>query len=275
MVQDGQSPGALDALASTDPAMSRALVMCRRMLDADLPLLILGETGVGKDTLARALHGASRRSGGPYAGINCAAIPASLLASELFGYAPGTFTGGLKSGSPGKLVSANGGTVFLDEIGDMPLDLQAYLLRVLEERCVTPLGSNRPVPLDIRFISATHHDLAKLIARGQFRRDLYYRIQGVEVRLPALRERSDLAEIVGRLVREEMAQAGKPSICPGVMSVFRSYEWPGNLRELRSVIRVTLSMCDEDGHLTVEHLPSPLLEFAHTQCEGVSCRCCA
>lgn len=252
----------LDELAGGDPVMANITDLCRKISDKDLPLLILGDTGVGKDSLARALHASGSRAGKPFISINCAAIPASLLASELFGYAPGAFTDGAKNGYAGKLVACNGGTFFLDEIGDMPLDLQAYLLRVLEERSVSPLGSNKAIPIDVRFISATHCDLAALVRRGRFRQDLYFRVRGVQVKLPALRERLDLGELIDLFVAQE-AQAQKLDItlCPKARDVLCRYDWPGNIRELKSILRVTISTCD-GHHVTVTHLPSPLIEFA-------------
>lgn len=254
--------------------MARAVDACRKAANTELPVLILGETGVGKDMLARALHASGDRAGKTFTAINCAAIPASLLASELFGYAPGTFTDGSKNGYSGKLAASNGGTVFLDEIGDMQLDLQAYLLRVLDERSVTPLGSLKTVPLDVRFISATHHDLSGLVARGKFRQDLYYRIRGIQASLPALRSRLDLPDLVDQFYREEAYKNGQSAtLCPQVADILCRYDWPGNIRELRSVLRVTLALCD-DGHVTVAHLPSPLIEFARTKA-GLSqpCQC--
>jgi transcriptional regulator of acetoin/glycerol metabolism len=254
--------GGLDSLASGDPAVSRAIELCRKARDADLPMLILGETGVGKDMLARAVHASGPRAGSKFTAINCAAVPASLLASELFGYLPGTFTDAAKTGYAGKLVSSNGGTVFLDEIGDMPLDLQAYLLRVLDEQRITPLGGLKPVALDVRFISATHHDLDRLVARGLFRRDLYYRLRGIQITLPALRERADLPDLLGQLFQQEAKHLSRAIVLGrDVVDVLCKYDWPGNIRELRSVLRVALCTCEE-GQLGVADLPSPLIELA-------------
>ena len=252
----------LEALAGGDPVMAHAVATCRKAVLTDLPILVLGETGVGKDMLARAIHAAGDRAGKKYTAMNCAAIPASLLASELFGYAPGTFTDGSKNGYAGKLAAGNGGTVFLDEIGDMPLDLQAYLLRILDERSVTPLGSTKAVALDVRFISATHHDLSALVARGLFRRDLYYRLLGIQIALPALRDRVDLPDLVANLFQEEAMQLGRDmTLSSEVAEVLRQYGWPGNIRELRSVLRVALCTCD-DKQVNVVDLPYPLMEFA-------------
>lgn len=252
----------LDRVAGADPLMVQNIGLCRKIIDKDIPLLVLGETGVGKDTLARALHNESKRTEKPYVAVNCAAIPATLLASELFGYAPGTFTGGVKGGRTGKILASHGGTLFLDEIGDMPLELQAHLLRVLEERTVTPLGSADAIPVDMKIICATHRNLPDLIAKGHFRKDLYYRIRGAQIVLPALRDRADIAELIGQIVREEDG-SGAPAIefSEGVMDLFRTYPWPGNIRELRNVIRFVTSL--HAGKLIlVEDLPDQLLDYS-------------
>jgi sigma-54 dependent transcriptional regulator, acetoin dehydrogenase operon transcriptional activator AcoR len=262
----------LDKVAGADPAMIQSVKLCRKIIDKDIPLLILGETGVGKDTLARAIHSESLRAGKPYVAVNCAAIPATLLASELFGYAPGTFTGGAKGGRTGKIVASHGGTLFLDEIGDMPLELQAHLLRVLEERTVTPLGSADAVPVDMKIICATHRNLGDLIAKGHFRKDLYYRIRGAQIVIPCLRDREDLAALVNLIVRDETSASsssgggtgggtGSVTFSQEVLNIFRRYPWPGNIRELRNVIRFILSLHASESVISVEHLPEQLLDF--------------
>jgi sigma-54 dependent transcriptional regulator, acetoin dehydrogenase operon transcriptional activator AcoR len=252
----------LDKVAGADPAMMQSVKLCRKIIDKDIPLLILGETGVGKDTFARAIHSESSRAEKPYVAVNCAAIPATLLASELFGYAPGTFTGGAKGGRTGKIAASHGGTLFLDEIGDMPLELQAHLLRVLEERTVTPLGSAEPVPVDMKIICATHRNLQDLIAKNQFRKDLYYRIRGAQIIMPCLRDREDLAALVQLIVRDETTNGDSDvTFSDGVLDVFRRYPWPGNIRELRNVIRFILSL-HSDKFITVEHLPEQILDFS-------------
>ncbi len=252
----------LDKVAGADPSMTQSIKLCRKIIDKDIPLLILGETGVGKDTLARAIHAESQRSEKPYVAVNCAAIPSTLLASELFGYAPGTFTGGVKGGRPGKIVASHGGTLFLDEIGDMPFELQAHLLRILEERTVTPLGSADAVPVDIKIICATHRNLTDLIANGSFRKDLYYRIRGAQIVVPCLRDREDLAELVQLIVADEEGAADRQvTFSEAVLDIFRRYPWPGNIRELRNVIRFILSL-HSDRVITVEHLPEQLLDFS-------------
>ncbi|MGL4396420.1 MAG: sigma-54-dependent Fis family transcriptional regulator [Hyphomicrobium sp.] len=256
-------PRPLDRVAGADPLMIQNINLCRKIIDKDIPLLVLGETGVGKDTLARALHRESARAEKPYVAVNCAAIPATLLASELFGYAPGTFTGGVKGGRVGKILASNGGTLFLDEIGDMPLELQAHLLRVLEERTVTPLGSADAIPVDMKIICATHRNLPDLIAKGIFRKDLYYRIRGAQIVLPSLRDRVDITALIDAIVMDETAAHGGKSVTftAGALDLFRRYPWPGNIRELRNVIRFVLSL-HGGQEVSVEDLPDQLLDFA-------------
>lgn len=258
----GTAKSPLDKVAGNDPLMVQNVNLCRKIIDKDIPLLLLGETGVGKDTLARAIHAESKRSGKPYVAVNCAAIPASLLASELFGYAPGTFTGGAKGGRTGKILASHGGTLFLDEIGDMPLDLQAHLLRVLEERTVTPLGSAETIPVDMKIICATHRNLPDLISSGQFRKDLYYRIRGAQIVLPSLKDRSDIPHLVEQIVRDEIGpDADSIEFSDAAMLLMRNYPWPGNIRELRNVLRFVGSL--HAGKLIeVEDMPDQLLEFA-------------
>ncbi|MCB1484102.1 MAG: sigma-54-dependent Fis family transcriptional regulator [Hyphomicrobiaceae bacterium] len=253
---------ALDKVVGADPLMVQNVNLCRKIIDKDIPLLILGETGVGKDTLARALHAESKRAHKPYVAVNCAAIPATLLASELFGYAPGTFTGGAKGGRTGKILASHGGTLFLDEIGDMPLDLQAHLLRVLEERTVTPLGSSETIPVDMKIVCATHRNLPDLIAMGQFRKDLYYRIRGAQIVLPSLKDRTDLPQLVASIVSDEAGPgADKITFSEQVMNLFQRYPWPGNIRELRNVLRFAASL-HPGKMIEIEDLPDQILDFS-------------
>jgi transcriptional regulator of acetoin/glycerol metabolism len=253
----------LDRIAGRDAAMGEIVTICRKIIDRDIPLLVLGETGVGKDTLARAIHAESARAGKPYIAVNCAAIPATLLASELFGYAPGTFTDGCREGRIGKIAASTGGTLFLDEIGDMPPDLQAHLLQVLEDRIVTPLGSTAPVPVDLKIICATHRDLEGMVKAGRFRQDLYYRIRGAQLIVPALRQRSDLEALVAAVIREEAQSGGSHpvALAANVLALFNRYPWPGNIRELRHVIRYVLSLHSDEREIQIAHLPDELLEF--------------
>jgi transcriptional regulator of acetoin/glycerol metabolism len=265
------APGAGDApapkssglrwLSTGEPQVEMVVRKVQRILNKDIPLLILGETGTGKELLARAVHHDSERARQPFVAVNCASIPETLIESELFGYEDGAFTGARRKGASGRIVQANGGTLFLDEIGDMPLALQARLLRVLQERCVTPLGGHKSIAVDIVVVSATHRNLREMIAAGTFREDLYYRLNGLVVRLPPLRDRADLPAIAARILRAECPH-GAPQIEPEVMALFRRYPWPGNVRQLASVLRTAAVMAAGDAHITEEHLSDDFLEDA-------------
>ena len=215
-----------------------------KVLERDVPVLLHGETGTGKEAYAAALHRTSSRMHKPFVALNCAAIPETLIESELFGFRGGSFTGARKEGMIGKLQQANGGVLFLDEIGDMPLTLQARLLRVLEERQVTPLGSATSQALDIRLISASHRDLQGLVADGCFREDLYYRLGGLIIELPALRERNDKGALLAHLLARE---AGDDCIDldADARQVLLEHPWPGNVRQMRNVLRTLVALCEE------------------------------
>ncbi len=226
-----------------------------RLLDSDLPILITGETGTGKEVLARAVHAASRYSGGPFEPVHCSAIPADLFESELFGIEEATATG--VAGRPGRFLAAQGGTLFLDEVAEIPLPFQAKLLRVLEEGVLRPVGGRRPIPLSVRVVSATHTDLAEAVARGAFRGDLLYRLKGVEVRVPPLRERTAAIPALSRLFLEELeAELGRGIV--GISSeAFRrllAYRWPGNVRELKMEIKRAYFQADPGGPIQSVHL---------------------
>ncbi|CAN5903929.1 sigma-54-dependent Fis family transcriptional regulator [soil metagenome] len=249
----------LQYLRTGDARIDTLVEKIRRILDRDIPLLILGETGTGKELLARAVHHDSARSRQPFVAVNCASIPESLIEAELFGYEDGAFTGARRKGAPGRIVQANGGTLFLDEIGDMPQALQARLLRVLQERCVTPLGSVKSIPVDIAVIGATHRNLREMIERNEFREDLYYRLNGLALRLPALRERSDLHAVAKRILQAEN-QGDPPEISPPVLELFRRYAWPGNIRQLANVLRTAAIMAGSERQITTAHLSDDFLE---------------
>ncbi|MEB5207414.1 sigma-54-dependent transcriptional regulator EatR [Pseudomonas aeruginosa] len=221
----------------------------------DVPLLLNGETGSGKEAFAKAVHLAGPRAEQAFVALNCAAIPETLIESELFGYRGGSFTGARKEGMRGKLQQADGGTLFLDEIGDMPLALQTRLLRVLEERRVVPLGGE-PEDVDVRLISATHRDLAGLVADGRFREDLYYRLNGMVVSLPPLRERSDREELLDYLLAEE-ARGQRIQLDGEVRQGLLAYRWPGNVRQMRTVLRTLVALC-EDGRVGLRDLPADI-----------------
>jgi sigma-54 dependent transcriptional regulator, acetoin dehydrogenase operon transcriptional activator AcoR len=197
----------------------------------------------------------------PFVAVNCAAIPENLIESELFGYEEGAFTGARRKGVAGRIVQAHGGTLFLDEIGDMPPALQARLLRVLQERQVTPLGSARSVAVDVMVIAATHRNLRELIRAQAFREDLYYRLNGLVVRLPALRERSDLEAIVQKILRTECG-ARVPGLDDEVRQLFHAYAWPGNIRQLAGVLRTAAVMAEGEPLITREHLSDDFVEDA-------------
>ncbi|HEY3327322.1 MAG TPA: sigma-54-dependent Fis family transcriptional regulator [Novimethylophilus sp.] len=257
-VAEPRPASALESLNHGDTRLARTIDQLRRVIDRDIPILIEGETGVGKELFAQAIHRASRRSRAEFVAINCAAMPEGLIESELFGYEEGAFTGARRKGSPGKLVQADGGTLFLDEIGDMPLSLQARLLRVLQERRVTPLGGGAARTIDIAIVSATNRKLRELVARGEFRSDLYYRLNGLAVTLPPLRERSDLKPLVEKLLERE--QAGAIRIADEVMALFRAHCWPGNIRQLHTVLRTALALMGDEQTMLREHLPQSFLD---------------
>jgi transcriptional regulator of acetoin/glycerol metabolism len=244
----------LHALSAGDARMDKAVRQAERLLEKDIPILIQGETGAGKEVFVKALHRASSRASQPFIAVNCAAIPAELVESELFGYEKGAFTGASQKGHIGLIRKAHKGTLFLDEIGDMPLRVQARLLRVLQERCVQPLGSSDLHPVDVRLVSATNRPLRQDVDNGQFRADLYYRISGLNLELPPLRERSDKQALFHKLWEQHREPHQRAGISREVLELFQHHPWPGNLRQLSSVLRVALAMAD-DQPIRAEHLP--------------------
>ena len=249
------STPAVPDLCLGDAALQRAFRQALRVFEHDVPLLLQGETGSGKEAFAKAVHQASSRAQKPFVALNCAAIPENLIESELFGYRGGSFTGARKEGMPGRLQQADGGTLFLDEIGDMPLALQTRLLRVLEERQVVPIGGS-PQAVDVRILSATHRDLRERVAAGLFREDLYYRLNGLALSLPPLRERADRAELIDHLLAEE-ARGRSIRLEAAARQALLDYAWPGNVRQLRNVLR-TLVVLSEDGRVSLADLPLEL-----------------
>ena len=248
----------LNTLHFGDSRVEKAVRQAERLLEKDIPLLIHGETGVGKEVFVKALHQASSRSKQSFIAVNCAAIPAELVESELFGYEKGAFTGANQKGSIGLIRKADKGTLFLDEIGDMPLPTQARLLRVLQERCVQPVGSSDLFPVDIRIISATNRSLREQVQLGRFREDLYYRIGGLTLELPPLRERSDKQALFKRLWEQHRDPSQWAGLSPEVLELFGRHPWPGNLRQVSSVIQVALAMAEEQP-VRPEHLPDDFL----------------
>lgn len=243
----GAPTDALDALRSGDAGVDANIQIARRVLDRDISVLLLGETGSGKGHFAKALHASSRRADKPFVSVNCAAIPELLIESELFGYRPGAFTGAARQGHCGRILQANGGTLFLDEIGDMPLSLQARLLTVIEDREVLPLGASKPVPVDIRIVSATHRVPGDMIADGLFREDLYYRLNGVTLTMPALRDRSDVAAVIRRIVQMEAGPERRVQVDDRLIQRLLTLDWPGNIRQLRNTLRTMLALSEGDA----------------------------
>lgn len=234
----------MEALSGQDPVIQHGIRCVRKVLDKGIPILLLGETGTGKEAFARAIHEESHRADGPFIALNCAAIPESLIESELFGYNSGTFTGANKNGMKGKLLLANGGTIFLDEIGDMPLSLQTRLLRVLAEQEILPLGAEKPIAIDVNVVSATHQNLPSLIANKSFREDLYYRLNGATLKLPSLRKRLDKEHLINAIFTIESKKGFE--LAADVMSVLMKYQWPGNIRQLVNVARYALAVSEHN-----------------------------
>ncbi len=249
-------------LNTGDPQLARVLERVGKVLGRDVPVLITGETGTGKEMLAQAMHGDSPRTDKSFVAVNCASIPETLIESELFGYADGAFTGARHKGHRGKIVQAHGGTLFLDEIGDMPLALQARLLRVLQQREVIPLGSAQAIPVDIALICATHCDLPSMVQRGEFRADLYYRIQGLTVRLPPARERTDLAAVIRKMLNAEQTGQMRYTLSAQVMDLFLAYAWPGNFRQLYNVLHTACVLAGDEPEIALAHLPDDFVALA-------------
>ncbi|SDH25585.1 sigma-54-dependent Fis family transcriptional regulator [Paraburkholderia phenazinium] len=232
-------------LHSADARIAQNAQVALRIAGKRLPILILGETGVGKEVFARAVHDSGLRRSRPFVAVNCGAIPEALIESELFGYAPGAFTGARSRGARGKIALAHTGTLFLDEIGDMPLNLQTRLLRVLAEGEVVPLGGDAPVRVDIEVICATHRDLAQMVSEGVFREDLYYRLSGATLQMPPLRERADIRKVIDAVFDEEAQMAGHVLTLDAQLAArLCAFAWPGNIRQLRNVLRYACAVCD-------------------------------
>jgi transcriptional regulator of acetoin/glycerol metabolism len=256
-----------EQLAGSDPQMMALARKASRVAQSTLPVLIQGATGSGKECFARALHAQSSRKTHAFVAVNCAALPEALIESELFGYGPGAFTGARKEGRKGKIVQSSGGTLFLDEIGDMPSHLQTRLLRVLEEQEVTPLGSETAVPLDLRVVCASNRDLHQMLLAGEFREDLYYRLNGILLELPTLEARTDKGTLIRHLLEEEGEDHG--TIDAAAFDHLLRYTWPGNIRELRNVIRSAFAICD-GSRIRVEDLPARLLQDTAGKCKSAS-----
>jgi two-component system response regulator AtoC len=246
----------MPAVIVVDPAMQRIHRLLQRIGPGSISVLILGETGVGKEVIAESVHRLSPRANGPFLRLNCGGFTETLLESELFGHEKGAFTGAVAS-KPGLLESADGGTVFLDEVGELPPSLQVKLLRVLEDRQVLRVGALKPRHIDVRFVAATNRNLEEEVARGTFRQDLYYRVSGVSIVIPPLRERiAEIPHLVYLFAADAARLIGgrEPAITADAMRLMESYAWPGNIRELRNVIERAV-LLSADGTITEEHLP--------------------
>jgi two-component system response regulator HydG len=258
---EGRRAAPSDEMVGRSPAMQCVYDLVSRVADAEVSVLITGETGTGKELVARALHRQSRRVAGPFVVVNCAALPEALLESELFGHSKGAFTDA-HSARKGLFVQAHGGTLFLDEIGDLPLALQPKLLRALQERVIRPLGTNTEVPVDVRVIAATHRDLEQMVEERSFREDLYYRLNVVTIDLPPLRARgNDVLLLAQHFLEAASARANKPlrGIRPEAAERLLAYPWPGNVRELANCIERAVALTRHD-EITVEDLPPKVRE---------------
>jgi transcriptional regulator with PAS, ATPase and Fis domain len=257
-----QSKYTFASFVGASPAAVEVKRQARRAAQTSSPVLLLGETGTGKELLAHAIHAASARSGGPLISLNIAAVPDTLLEAEFFGVAPGAYTGADRKGREGKFRLAHGGTLFLDEIGDMPLGLQAKLLRALQEGEIEPLGSNKLVPFDARVIAATSRDLARLVREGGFREDLFYRLNVLPLRVPPLRERpSDIAALVEVLGEDMALRSGSqpPELSSDALALLAAQVWRGNIRELRNVLEQAL-MRSDTHRISAQQLQAVLAE---------------
>jgi transcriptional regulator with PAS, ATPase and Fis domain len=260
-VGEVDAPVEFHGMWSRDAGMKRLFQLISKVARTDASVLVRGETGAGKELVARALHEESPRRGGPFRALNCAALPPALLESELFGHVRGAFTGAVRD-NPGHFRLASGGTIFLDEVAELPLDLQAKLLRVLETRTVIPVGGGEPIPIDVRIIAATHRPLRAEVAAGRFRADLMYRLRVVPLFLPPLRVRAgDVALLSERLVDEMNARAGRrvERIAPAALAALERHDWPGNVRELKNAIEYAF-VVGEGPILTVAELPPEIAE---------------
>ena len=246
-----------DSIIGQDPSMKNAIKLGKIASRTSSNVLMQGESGTGKEVFAQAIHNGSSRRKGPFVAINCAALPRELVGSELFGYDEGAFTGAKRDGRPGKFELANGGTLLLDEIGDMPLEQQGSLLRAIQEKAVVRVGGDKVIRVNVRIIAATNQDLLGLVAQGRFRQDLYYRLNVMQVTIPPLRDRRSDIPLLFRYFLDDMCRKlGKVinKVDDDVLRCLCAYNWPGNVRELQNIVERT-SLVVEDGHVTVSHLP--------------------
>ena len=259
-----------DVLGHGEP-IRKAVQLGHMAAANDSNVMLAGESGTGKELFAQAIHNQSARRGGPFVAVNCGAIPRELIASELFGYQEGAFTGATRGGRPGKFELASGGTLFLDEIGDMPLEQQIALLRVLQDRTITRVGGDKSLVVDVRIICATHKDLREEVRKGTFRQDLYYRLNVSLIKLPPLREHpEDIPDLMDSFIRKITAAKGGPvpQVDPEVVLAFRQHSWPGNIREFQNVVERMVHSA-QGPRLTMEHLPEELTPLGAKTAEGL------
>jgi DNA-binding NtrC family response regulator len=252
--------GTVGRLTGSAPALTKVYGIIRKAAPTDATVLIEGPSGSGKELAARAVHDLSKRAAKPFVAVECSAFSSDLLKSELFGYEPGTFTGGLKDGKKGCIEEADGGTLFLDEIGEIDLPTQIALLRTLETKCVRRLGSSFEKAVDFRLIAATNKNLLSLVAEGKFREDLFYRLNVIDIRMPALKDHpSDIAPLVEKFIAEFSAEGkgSAKSISPEALEILEKYDWPGNVRQLKNAIEKMMVLSSGDT-LTIEDVPSEI-----------------
>ena len=240
--------------------MRKVLELAYKYASTSSTVLLTGETGTGKELFAQGIHNASKRKNGPFVGVNCASLPESILESELFGYEEGAFTGARKQGKPGLFELAHGGTIFLDEISEIPLALQGRLLRVLQERNIMRLGSDRVIPIDVRIIAATNYDLGELVAKGDFRKDLFYRINILRLQLPPLRDRVEDIPLLTEKFLKARAKEKKMVLSDAAYNAMKNYSWPGNVRELQNLVERIITMSDSNSIITTENITRLLEE---------------
>lgn len=259
--EEFQNQNRVDNIIGSDPKFREIVKECLKVAKTDIPVLLTGETGTGKEVMAKALHTNSLRCDKPFVSINCAAIPFELLESELFGYMDGAFTGAKRGGKKGKFQLANGGTIFLDEIGDMPSSMQAKLLRVLQEKEIEPLGSEKSIPLDVRVVAATRQDLEAKMKDGSFREDLYYRLSVFNIHIPPLRERGGDSLELAEFFLDELNHKYKTykTFSKAVKAYFLKYQWPGNVREVNNVVQSAYAISTENI-IDINDIPARMLQ---------------
>lgn len=259
--EEFQNQNRVDNIIGSDTKFREIVKECLKVAKTDIPVLLTGETGTGKEVMAKALHTNSLRYDKPFVSINCAAIPFELLESELFGYMDGAFTGAKRGGKKGKFQLANGGTIFLDEIGNMPSSMQAKLLRVLQEKEIEPLGSEKSIPLDVRVVAATRQDLEAKMKDGSFREDLYYRLSVFNIHIPPLRERGGDSLELAEFFLDELNHKYKTykTFSKAVKAYFLKYQWPGNVREVNNVVQSAYAISTENI-IDINDIPARMLQ---------------